>query len=97
MSTEISHEQQRSLVESIKSLIDENKDSLQVLERARSIASLVFGIMNNIDGDASSVGFNIQDYATNRLDALKGVEGAAEWAEESARQLDIAMRDKFGE
>lgn len=96
MNTEITHEQQQSLVENIRFLIDENKDNLRVLERAKALAIAVFGILNRIDGDTNSVGFELQDYAGNRLDALKGVTGAAEWAEESAKQLNVAMREKFG-
>ena len=92
---EISREQQKSLVEEVKLLTEENLDNIKVLERTNRLAIGVFGLLSIIDGDIDSVGFSLQDYTNNCVDELKGVQGAAEWAEESKGVLEAAVREKF--
>ena len=92
---EISKEQQRSLVQEVADLIEENETSNSVLERANRLAIIVFGILSSIDNDEHSVGFALQDYAYNSLQASKGDDGARAWIEENKKTLKDALESKF--
>jgi len=94
---EISREQQKSLVQEVAELIEENKNSYAVLERAHRIALVVFSILSNLDGDECSVGFALQDYAYNSLQASRGDSGAREWIEENKKNLEEALVSKFSD
>lgn len=91
----IGKEQQLSLVTEVKLLIDENRESAEVLERACSIARVVFGILSTIDGDDHSVGFNLQDYAYNSFQASQGDAGASAWIDENVKRLNESIELKY--
>jgi hypothetical protein len=86
----ISREQQLSLVREVKLLIDENKGNKQVLERANSLALVVFGILSN-EGDSHSLGFSLQEYAYECLEANKGNSDTVAWIDENNKKLNDAI------
>lgn len=94
---EISIEQQRLLVREVVDLIEENKSNSTVLERANKLAIVVFGILSSIDDDQDGVGFALQEYAYNSLQASGGDSGAKVWLEENKRTLEGALELKFRE
>ena len=94
---DITKEQQYTLISEVKRLIDDNRENTSVLERARALAVVTFGILSNLDGDEQSVGFNLQDYAYNCLQASTGDKGAEAWIDENDKVLKESISAKFSD
>lgn len=86
---------QKAVVREVAKLIEENQGDSMVLGRASQLAVAVFGLLSSIDGDECSVGFALQDYAYNSLQASRGDSGAEAWLDENSKTLRGAIKVKF--
>lgn len=92
---EINQKDQLSLIDNTLQLINENQGDTKILEHALNLARTIFNILSTLDEDQNSVGFYLQEYAYNSLEASKGDEGAKAWLDENRHSLDQAFTTKY--
>lgn len=79
---EISKSTKIDLVREIKALIDENEDSVQVLEHAYALAQTIANLLSK-DGIPDNLGFSLGEYAYEKLDVAKGDAHKTAWIEKN--------------
>lgn len=71
----------------LKFLIDENVDKELVLRRAHKLSLAVLGLMS-AGGEADGLAMSLQEYAYERLEAVKNKSHDDGWAKEYSAPID---------